>query len=122
MHLPIIDFISTNIKQAKDVLKNFYDGGSDGIPSSFVEYGSRGFSLLPLNRFNLSMNYGAYTSVCKTSLNNFGFKTGSLSDIANYRSTNLTSVLSRTLENSSTNRYCHLYFRQARSAHINASL
>ncbi|CAH8460438.1 unnamed protein product [Schistosoma rodhaini] len=97
-HLSKIDFVPSNIKQAITALKKSYDGGPDGIPSSFVKYGSREFPLFCLKLFNLSMEYGAYPSAWKTSLITPRFKTGSRSDIANYRPINLTSVLSRTME------------------------
>ncbi|CAH8437845.1 unnamed protein product [Schistosoma bovis] len=97
-HLSKIDFTPSNIKQAITTLKKSYDGGPDGIPTSFVKYGSKEFPLFCLKLFNLSMEYGTYPSAWKTSLITPRFKTGPRSDIINYRPINLTSVLSRTME------------------------
>ncbi|VDP19416.1 unnamed protein product [Schistosoma margrebowiei] len=80
-HLSKIDFITSNIKQAIAALKKSYDGGPDGIPTSFVKYGSREYPLFCLKLFNLSMEYGIYPSVWKTSLITPRFITGSRSDI-----------------------------------------
>ncbi|VDO97587.1 unnamed protein product, partial [Schistosoma margrebowiei] len=61
-HLSKIDFMPFNIKQARAALKKSYDGGPDGIPTSFVKYGSREFLLFCLKLFNLSTEYGTYPS------------------------------------------------------------
>lgn len=78
--------------------ENSYDGGLDEIPSSFVKCGSTEFPLFCLKLFNLSMEYGTYPSVWKTSLITPRFGTRKRRDIANYRSINLTSMLSKTME------------------------
>ncbi|VDP42953.1 unnamed protein product [Schistosoma curassoni] len=84
-HLSKIDFIPSSIKQAIAALKKPYDGRPDGIPPSFLKYGSREFPLFCLKLFDLSMEYGTYQSVWKTSLISPRFKTGSRSDTINYR-------------------------------------
>ncbi|VDO75391.1 unnamed protein product [Schistosoma curassoni] len=91
-HLSKIDFIPSNTKQAKAALKKSYDDVADWIPSSFVKYGITEFPLFCLKLFNLSMEYGTCSSARKTSLITLRFKTGSRSDIVNYRPINLTSV------------------------------
>ena len=97
-HISKIDFIPFKMKQAIAVLKNSYDEGLEGIPSSLVKNGSRQFPLFCLKPFNLSMEYEAYPTVWNTSVITRWFETGSLSDIVNYRQMNLTSVLSRSMD------------------------
>lgn len=92
-----IEFKSININQTITSLKKPYDDECDGVPVSFVKYGSTRFPVLYLKLFNLSLDCGHYPYVWKTSLITLRFKTGLRTDIVNCMFINLTSTLSRTM-------------------------
>lgn len=64
-------------------MKMSYDGGPDGVPSSFAKYGNREVPPFCLQLFNLSVEYVAYPSAWKISIVIPRIKKRSRSGIAN---------------------------------------
>ncbi|CAH8821701.1 unnamed protein product, partial [Trichobilharzia szidati] len=88
----------TNIKQTIRTLKCSKGFGTDGISSYFYKYGGPDIPLLLLKIFTMSLETQTYPAVWKTTFIMPKHKSGSKTDVSNYRPINITPIASRIME------------------------
>ncbi|CAH8482514.1 unnamed protein product [Dicrocoelium dendriticum] len=96
--VPAIELSVATIKRMITCLRPSYRPGPDGISSALIKHGGDDIPLIVLNIFSLSLQSGQYPERWKTATVIPRHKSGSKTDIRNYRPISHTAILSRMLE------------------------
>ncbi|CAH8872917.1 unnamed protein product [Trichobilharzia szidati] len=93
-----VHFTYSNINQAVNTLKNSSSAGFDGIPSYLYKHGGSDISVLLLKIFTMSLESQTYPDKWKTTFIVPKHKSGSKTEVNNYRPINITPIVSRIIE------------------------
>ncbi|BHF66117.1 Exosome complex component CSL4 [Sparganum proliferum] len=95
--LSTIDVSSDLIKKHISRLENSHCSGTDGIPNSIIKHASE-LNMLLSHLFSVYISKGFFPETWETSIIIPAFKSGSRSDVNNYRGVHKTASLAKLLE------------------------
>nr|CAH8858213.1 unnamed protein product [Trichobilharzia regenti] len=93
-----VQFTYADINQTIRTLKSSKGFGTDGISSYFYKYGGPDIPLLLLKIFTMSLETQTYPDIWKTTFIMPKHKSGSKTEVSNYRPINITPIASRIME------------------------